>query len=131
MKKAVFIFFILSFMTLGLFAQKNKNIVNDSIFFVNVTHDYGTIPQGSDGNSEFKFTNKKNIPLILSNVKASCGCTVAEWPKAPIMPGKTGAIKVKYNTNLVGTFMKSITVNSNAKNSTVMLTIKGTITAKQ
>lgn len=131
MKKSVLIFFVLSFMALGLHAQNNQNKANDSIIFVKVTHDYGTITQGSDGNSEFKFTNKGKAPLILSNVHASCGCTIAEWPKAPIMPGKAGSIKVKYNTNIVGTFMKSITVNSNAKNSIVMLTIKGNITAKQ
>jgi len=131
MKKTVFFLFILSFLTLGLYARNNQNQTNDSIAFVKVTHDYGTIKKGSNGNCEFKFTNKGKIPLILSNVQATCGCTIAEWPKAPIMPGKSGSIKVKYNTNLVGTFNKSIQVRSNATNSFVVLTIKGTITPKE
>lgn len=131
MKKTVFVLFILSFLTLGLYAGNNQNQTNDSIVFVKLTHDYGTIKEGSNGNCEFKFTNKGKVPLILSNVQATCGCTIAEWPKAPILPGKSGSIKVKYNTNLVGTFNKSIQVSSNATNSFVVLTIKGTITPKE
>ena len=102
--------------------------MQESIVFEKTTHDYGTIAQGADGNSEFKFTNTGKAPLILSNVKASCGCTVPEWPKEPIAPGKTSSIKVKYNTATVGAFNKSITVNSNALNNTVMLQIKGNVT---
>ena len=102
--------------------------MQESIVFEKTIHDYGTIAQGADGNSEFKFTNTGKAPLILSNVKASCGCTVPEWPKEPIAPGKTSSIKVKYNTATVGAFNKSITVNSNAVNNTVMLQIKGNVT---
>ena len=103
----------------------------DSIKFDKMMHDYGTIVQGADGNCEFKFTNDSKTPLILSNVQASCGCTAPEWPKEPIAPGKSSSIKVKYNTALVGVFNKSITVNSNAANSTVLLQIKGNVTPKQ
>lgn len=102
----------------------------DSVVFDKMVHDYGTIVQGSDGESEFKFTNKGKTPLLLSNVHASCGCTVPEWPKEPILPGKTSSIKVKYNTNNQGNFNKSITVNSNAINNTVVLQIKGNVTPK-
>ena len=108
--------------------QTTQPTTQDSIKFEKIVHDYGTIAQGADGNSEFKFTNKGKSPLILSNVKASCGCTVPEWPKEPIAPGQTGSIKVKYNTATVGAFNKSITVNSNALNNTVMLQIKGNVT---
>ena len=131
MKKSIFFVFLLSFVSLGLFAQEKQNTTNDSIIFVKTTHDYGTITQGADGNCEFKFTNKAKEPLILSDVHASCGCTVPDWPKEPIPAGKTGVIKVKYNTNSVGTFSKTITVNSNAKNATVVLTIKGNVVAKK
>lgn len=131
MKKSVFVIFILSFLTLELFAQNNPNQPIDSIVFVNVTHDYGTIKQGSKGNCEFKFTNKGKTPLILSDVIPSCGCTIADWPKGPILPGKTSRIKIKYNTNLIGSFIKMITVKSNAKNAMVNLTIKGNVIAKQ
>jgi len=131
MKKSVFLLVLLSFLTLGSFARNNQNQTNDSIYFVKVTHDYGTIKQGSNGNCEFKFTNKGKTPLILSDVVPSCGCTIADWPKGPIMPGKSGKIKIHYNTNIVGSFIKMITVKSNAKNSMVNLTIKGTVTAKK
>ena len=111
-------------------AQTTQPTTQDSIVFVKTVHDYGTIVQGSDGGCEFTFTNKGKLPLVLSNVRASCGCTVPSWPKEPIAPGKSGSIKVMYNTNLPGSFNKSITVNSNALNNTVMLQIKGNVTPK-
>ena len=92
-------------------------------------HDYGKVKKGGDGNCEFVFTNTGNEPLILSNVKASCGCTVPTWTKEPIMPGKTGTIKVRYNTNTSPqSFTKTITVSSNSINAPrLTLKIKGTI----
>lgn len=102
----------------------------DSIIFDKLEHDYGTVEYGGDGNTEFTFTNKGKAPVVLSNVRASCGCTTPEWTKTPVAPGEKGTIKVKYNTNLPGTFSKSITVNSNAANSAVMLRIKGQVLAK-
>jgi hypothetical protein len=131
MKKTVFLSILFSFLFLGLFAQKKPNNTNDSIVFEKTAHDYGTITQGSDGNCEFKFTNKGKAPLVLKNVQTSCGCTVPEWPKEPIPSGNTGVIKVKYDTNRLGTFTKTITVMSNATNSAVTITIKGNIIAKR
>ena len=131
MKKSAFLFFLLNFIFFGLYAQEIQNIKNDSIVFEKTVHDYGTITQGSDGNCEFKFTNKGKGPLILNNVKTSCGCTVPEWPNAPIPPEKTGIIKVRYDTKRLGAFSKTITVSSNAKNAEVIITIKGNIIAKQ
>lgn len=98
------------------------------IEFASTVHDYGDIQKGGDGNCEFTFTNTGNEPLILSNVRASCGCTTPSWTKAPVMPGKTGTIKVRYNTNNIGGFSKRVTVNSNSVvTPTVTLTIKGTV----
>lgn len=98
------------------------------IVFDKTVHDYGTVQKGGDGNCEFTFTNTGKEPLILSNVTTSCGCTVPSWPKEPILPGKTGVIKVNYTkTNVVGTISKTITVQSNAKTPTVQLSIKGTV----
>lgn len=130
MKKTVFLSILFSFFFLGLFAQEKPNNTKDSIVFEKIIHDYGTITQGSDGNCEFKFTNKGKASLVLKNVQTSCGCTVPEWPKEPIPAGKTGIIKVKYDTNRLGTFTKTITVISNATNSAVTITIKGNIIAK-
>ena len=98
------------------------------ISFSEMEHQYGTIVKGGDGNCEFTFTNDGNEPLILSNVKASCGCTVPTWTKEPIMPGNTGTIKVRYNTNNVGSFTKTITVTCNAVNAPrTTLKIKGKV----
>ena len=131
MKKTAFLFFALIFFIPGIHAQQSQSAQNDSIVFEKLVYDYGSITQGSDGNCEFTFTNKSKMPLILSNVKSSCGCTIPEWPRQPIEPGKTGTIKVKYNTNRVGTFGKSVTVSSSAINSSVVLRIKGNVTPKQ
>jgi hypothetical protein len=100
------------------------------IKFVKSVHDYGTIIQGADGNCEFKFKNIGKEPLILSNVVSSCGCTVPSWEREPIMPGKEGTIKVKYDTNRIGVISKQITVMSNAKTDRVILQIAGKIEPK-
>ncbi len=129
MKRSVFLLTILALFTFSLNAQENQPAQNDSIIFDKLVHDYGTIERGSDGNSIFTFTNNGQKPLVLTNVKATCGCTVPQWPREPIVPGGKGEIKVKYNTNIAGTFNKSITVNSNAANSLVRLSVKGQVVA--
>ena len=131
MKRSIILLTILSLLTFVINAQEIQSAVADSILFDKLEHDYGTIERGSDGNSVFTFTNQGEKPLVLSNVRASCGCTVPQWPRSPIEPGEQGEIKVKYNTNIVGTFNKIITVNSNAANSIVRLRVKGQVLAKQ
>jgi hypothetical protein len=106
-------------------AQPNPNA--PEIKFVTDTHDYGTIKKGANGDCSFAFTNTGKEPLILSNVKSSCGCTTPSWTKDPVLPGKTGKIDVHYDTNRIGQINKSITVASNAKTATVILMIKGNI----
>lgn len=111
-------------------AQDTKTAPVDGakIVFASLEHNYGTINKGGDGNCVFEFTNEGNEPLILSNVKASCGCTTPSYTKDPIFPGQTGQIKVRYNTNNIGGFTKTITVTSNAvDNPRVVLKIKGTV----
>jgi hypothetical protein len=99
------------------------------ITFESEIHDYGTIKQGADGSCEFKFKNTGKDPLIISNARGSCGCTVPTWPKEPIMKGQTGVIKVHYDTKRVGAFTKTVTLTSNAKTDTKVLTIKGLVEA--
>ena len=89
--------------------------------------DYGTIEKGADGVRVFEFTNTGNAPLIISNVKSTCGCTVPKKQDGPIMPGETGEIEVKYDTNRVNPIRKTITVTSNADRPTVALKIKGLV----
>ena len=99
-----------------------------NISFEKKVHDYGTIEFKSDGTYEFVFTNTGKKPLIITNCKGSCGCTVPVWPKEPIQPGESKTIKVKYATNRVGPFTKSVTVNSNSIDSPkVTLKIKGKV----
>ncbi|NND77098.1 MAG: DUF1573 domain-containing protein, partial [Flavobacteriales bacterium] len=76
-------------------------------------HDYGEIDKGSDPFCEFLITNTGNEPLIISNAKGSCGCTVPTWEKEPIMPGESSVMKVKYDTKRVGPINKSVTITSN------------------
>ncbi len=100
-----------------------------SIDFETEVLDYGTIEKGTDGTRTFTFTNTGNGPLIISDVKTSCGCTVPTYSKKAILSGEEGEIKVKYDTKRVGAFTKTITVLSNANQVKKTLKIKGTIVA--
>ncbi len=93
--------------------------------------DYGTIQQNADGERTFKFTNTGKAPIVISHVKTSCGCTVPAYDKKPILPGQDSEIKVKYATNRIGAFKKTITVMSNASESNKILRIKGTVLAPE
>ena len=102
-----------------------------TIEFEKEVHDYGTIENGANGECTFVFKNTGNAPLIISNAKGSCGCTVPSWPKEPIAPGASAKIKVKYDTNRVGPINKSVTITSNATNEpNKVIRIKGQIKAK-
>lgn len=96
----------------------------------NITWDYGTIYKDANGDSYFAFKNTGKEPLVLSEVRSSCGCTVPKWPREPILPGKSDTIKVKYSTNRMGVINKSITVISNAVNTPVILRIAGNVIEK-
>jgi hypothetical protein len=130
MKKMILLLFIGSLIISGVSAQQSVVNAKDSIIFESTTHNYGTIKQGSDGSCEFKFTNKGKTPIIITHVSSSCGCTAPDWSKAPVNPGETGFVKAVYNTQILGSFSKSISVSSNAANSAVLLTIKGEVVPK-
>ena len=106
-------------------AENNPNA--PEITFETDMHDYGTIKQGADGGCEFKFTNTGKEPLIISNAVGSCGCTVPTWPKEPVLKGQSAVIKVHYDTKRIGAFTKNVTITSNAKTTTKVLTIKGVV----
>lgn len=138
MKKVIFSLLLMVFAVFTIHAQDNAqpavppqpNPNAPEISFDKIVHDYGTIIQGADGTCEFKFTNTGKEPLILSKPQSSCGCTVPTWPQEPILPGKSDLIKVTYNTQNIGPINKTVTVSSNAKTSRIVLSIKGTVTAK-
>ena len=91
--------------------------------------DYGTIKQDAEGTRIFNFKNEGKVPIVISEAHGSCGCTVPTYPKEPIMPGQKAEISVHYDTHRVGAFSKSVTINSNAKNSPVVIRISGTVEA--
>lgn len=101
------------------------------IAFDKVRHDFGEIEQGQVVRYDFAFTNTGDGNLIITNVKASCGCTVAEYPKEPIAPGEGGIIPVEYNSRgRSNKFDKTVTVFANTSPNTTELYIQGFVTTK-
>ena len=90
-------------------------------------YDYGTIVQNSDGVREFPFVNDGTEPLIIKHAKGSCGCTVPEYAREPIMPGDESVIKVKYDTKRLGPFSKSVRITTNVSDQPIVITIKGKV----
>ena len=127
------LFFLLAFIATGpaAFAQHGPKIE-----FLNKdnTIDYGNVSKDNDsGVRTFEFKNTGDAPLIISDVKSTCSCTVPSKPTEPVMPGKTGKIDVKYNMS-PGPIRKTITVESNAINydgGRVALKIKGEVIVKK
>ena len=123
-KPILFILFI--FAPLALTAQASGPMINFEI----ETIDYGEISKGSDGVRSFIFENTGNAPLEIQGVRSSCGCTIPKKPEVPIAPGDKGEITVKYDTNRVGVFRKTITVNTNVSSKAIIaLKIKGNVLA--
>lgn len=134
MKKVIF---TLSIFAAGLAGAKAQTATTGAapvsaslseISFESETHDFGTIDYAGNGTYEFKFKNTGKEPLIITDAKGSCGCTVPTYPKnVPIKPGEAQVIKVTYDTKRAGGFTKTVTVTSNAKTPTKTLTIKGKV----
>lgn len=126
MKKLLSVFILL----VGFFALAQEG---PKIEFKTETINYGEVVKGEDdGVREFVFTNTGDAPLIIKDVKSSCGCTVPTKPAEPILPGKSDKIVVKYNMN-PGPISKTITVETNAvnkPNGVIPLRIKGTVIKK-
>ena len=89
--------------------------------------DYGTIDQHSEPYRYFKFTNTGTEPLVIKHAKGSCGCTVPTYPKEPILPGEAAEIKVRYATDRIGPFTKTVTLTTNEASETKVLRIKGKV----
>ncbi len=120
--------FILTAMLLSvgsLSAQEKQAVISakETIF------DFGTIKEG-DGKVTHAFVieNTGDGPLVMTRVIASCGCTTPEWTKEPIAPGKTGDVNITYNpAGRPGPFVKTISIYSNGKKGSYILTIKGKV----
>lgn len=102
------------------------------ITFNETTHDFGKINEAAGRvTTVFEFTNEGMIPLVLTNVRASCGCTTPKWTREPIEPGQKGQITVTYNpSGRPGRFQKTVTVTSNATVPSTRLYIKGEVIPK-
>jgi hypothetical protein len=130
MKNLVFGFFIAAIASFGLQAQEtNPNA--PEITFESEVIDFGTIEYASNGTREFVFTNTGREPLIITSARGSCGCTVPAPPREPIAPGQKSSIKVTYDTKRVGPFVKTVTVESNARTGKKVITIKGNVQPAQ
>ena len=143
MKKVIFTFCSVLVSTVFVLAQTGGKVGEKSatavqpvvtslaeMTFDTDVHDFGTIDYAGNGTYEFKFKNTGTEPLIISDAKGSCGCTVPTYPKnIPIKPGESQVIKVTYDTKRAGNFTKTVTINSNAKTPQKVITIKGIVQA--
>lgn len=129
MKYSVRLLAVALFLFAGInsFAQTVADMV-----FENLEHDFGKIKEDAGpANYNFNFKNTGKVPLVISAVNASCGCTTPEWSKEPVLPGKSGFIKVSYNPlNRPGSFNKTITVAANIPSGTLVLKILGEVLPK-
>lgn len=94
-------------------------------------YDFGTVNEGDIVETVFKVTNTGKTDLVITNAQATCGCTIPVWPKAPIKPGETGDVEVKFNTNgKPNRQQKTVTLTTNTESGRELLTIKGMVTPK-
>lgn len=110
--------------------QGMPDIPKTGINFATPKKDFGKVLSTSSNAHTFVFTNTGTEPLVISNAKGSCGCTVPEWPKEPILPGDKGEIKVVYKPKgQSGNQTKQVTVTANTTPANTILTITGDIQA--
>jgi hypothetical protein len=128
MKTIYSLFLCLLLSSAAAFAQADQKKDGPAMAFKTEQYDFGKVTEGVVAEYVFTFTNTGTQPLILKEVHASCGCTTPIWTKEPVMPGKTGSIKVAYNSQgRVGIFNKSVSITSNIPDETKVLFIKGEV----
>jgi hypothetical protein len=132
MKKIIFTLFALSVISLTVAQEKIvsaslKTSAEATFNWANTTFDFGRIKAGVPVSNEFRFTNSGMVPLIISSVKASCGCTVTAYTKDPVDKGGSGFVRATYNAAETGKFSKTVTVTANTPGGAVVLMIKGEV----
>jgi hypothetical protein len=118
---------LVSFVSCSQSNEGKNNRKAAEITFAEAEHNFGNVEQNSEATYAFIFKNTGKGDLLINNVQTSCGCTIPEWTRDPVEKKRSGIVKVHYNTKIVGSFHKTITVYSNAINSPVTLKIKGTV----
>jgi Protein of unknown function (DUF1573) len=113
--------------------EKSEEIVGaPGIKFETLEVNFGTIKQGESFEYDFEFTNNGDADLLITDARGSCGCTVPEWPREPIAPGKTGKIHVKFNSaGKSNQQTKTVTLYTNASPDPVTLYIKGFVKTQE
>ncbi len=148
MKKVIMTLLCLSAGALAANAQDNKQMASipppvqqqsatapdpdaGKFKFKEETHDFGNVQEGPDQEYDFTFKNTGKSAILISEAHGSCGCTVPQWPKDPILPGEKGAIHVTYHTaGRAGAISKEVIITSNAQQPTTTLHIRGTVQPK-
>lgn len=130
MKKIGLILFALILSVGFVSAQNGKKA--PKVEFETSAHNFGKVAESAGSVScEFIFKNVGTAPFLIQRVQASCGCTTPDYTNEPVLPGKTGKIKVTYSTTgRPGTFSKDVTVFSNVPDSIYRLNIKGEVIRK-
>lgn len=123
---SLFIVFMLGASSLSFCQTDNEPLAEFDV----VAIDFGEILQGRDTEAIFTLTNKGKAPLIIEDIKVSCGCTLVDWTQDPIPCGQSTEIIVKYNTNIIGTIKRSIVVNTNdGSKERILLMLTGNVVA--
>lgn len=104
-----------------------KTVVASPVSWKSENIDLGEIPQGKPKSLDFEFKNTGKTDIIITNVKAACGCTATDYTKTPIKPGQTAKVTATYNAAAKGGFTKTVTVTTNAEETPKVLTFKGTV----
>jgi len=120
----IILFVIITIMSCN---KENKKLENSVITFENELYDFGEIPSNKNVTAVFKYSNIGNEPLLIHEIKTSCGCTVPEWEKKVIHPNEVGEIKIIYDAKHVGRFRRGITVFYNGDDSPKKIIIKGEV----
>lgn len=123
------LFFIAAAFIVSAGAMAQKTMVDDFAKFNVNKYDFGKIKQNVPATYTFEITNKSNKPLVIENAHATCGCTVPEYQKDPILPGKTAKIKVQYNAANGGHFDKTVYVKLAGVDEEKALAITGEVLA--
>jgi hypothetical protein len=126
MKNTLIITIIALLFGSSVLAQNTKK--GARINFLKTEYNLGSLKQNDTAECYFVFQNTGNEPLVLASVGTTCGCTVPQWSRKPVLPGKCGKVKVRYNTAQKGAFRKVVSVKSNATNNNPsILWIKGKV----
>ena len=104
-----------------------KNMTPSGITWKEDSHDFGDIEKGKPVSHEFSFVNTTDQTILITKVKASCGCTATNYTKTPIKPGETGTVTATYNAANKGSFSKTVTVTTNDSDVNKVLRIKGKV----